>query len=344
MSAGNPNAKALAANATFFEIRLNSVAPKLPIPCDIYLLVNSKPTLFRRKGDAFTADRLKQLSGHGATRLLVPEDQRPLFVGGLTALIKDPGTDTDTKGRVIKESAFVQLQDLFSNPNVNSVIKGTESLVGDMVTFLSGDPGAAASLLKLSSHDQYTFNHSVNVAVYAILLTKKLNGLDPNSVTMAGLAGLLHDVGKREIPVGLLTKMTPLTPEENAVMRQHPLLGAKLLESTPSVSTKVREVVVQHHESFDGSGYPMGLSGDKINRVARVIAIADVFDALTTQRQGQKPFTPQEALDLMSTLSGRFDPSIFQHLNKSPNKQLSVMLSRNFDPCSCQHVQLLTKA
>ncbi len=334
----------LESKALFFEIRLNSVAPGVPIPCDLYLIVNAKPILFRKRGDVFTADRMKQLNAHGAATLLVPTDQRTVYLSGIRSLIADPDASAETRGQIIKEAAYLQLKEIFVSPNPQEVVQETEVLVKDMVLFLGQNAVAAQSLLKVSAHDNYTFNHSVNVAVYSILLAKRLNGIDPKTLMMAGLAGLLHDVGKRDLPSTILRKLTPLTPEEDSAMRQHPQLGIRLLDTVPEIPAKVKEVVVQHHENYDGSGYPKGLSGEQISRLTRVVSIADTFDSLTTERHGQKAFNPQEALDLMSTLQpNRFDPAIFLYFNKNTTTKTDVMLPKNFDPCSPQPVMLIKK-
>lgn len=324
----------------FFEIRLGCFVPGVALPCDIYLFVNGKPTLFRRRGESFTADRLQSLGAHGANKLLIPEDQREAYMQSLRASMKDAGLPVEQKGKLIKESAFMHMQELFTNPNLQQVVKGTETLVGDMVTFLSGSTAAAASLLKLSQHDNYAFNHSVNVAVYSVLLVKKLSGAAPNQLVTAGLSALLHDVGKRELPKELNAKTSILTQDEEKSVRLHPAFGEKVLQGV-AVTQAVKEVVAQHHENYDGSGYPRGLKGDQISQMARIVAIADSFDGLTTERPGQRAFTPDEALELMGSIPNRFDPAIFQAFGrKGAVSRLDVKLGKNFDPCSPRPIPL----
>ena len=328
----------------YFEIRLGCFVPGAPLACDVYLIVNNKPTLFRRRGEAFTADRLQSLATHGANKLLAPNEQREMYLASMRKHMNDAGIAVDVKGKLIKETAFVHLQELFTNPNVHEVVKGTETLVTDMVQFLSGSSAAAASLLKLSAHNNYAFNHSVNVSVYAIMLVKKLNGLDPSQLVVAGLSALLHDIGKRELPAALNLKTLPLTKEELQMMKLHPVFGEKALMGV-HVTQQVKEVVAQHHENFDGSGYPRGLKGEQISQMARIVAIADAFDALTTERPGQKAFLPDEALELMASLQPhRFDPTIFQHFGrKGATSKLTVKLGKDFDPCSPQPIPLVSK-
>src|SRR5688500_7565979 len=145
----------------FFEIRLTSVSPGIPLAFDIYLVVNQKPTLFRRIGDTLTAERLKSLVEHGGEHFLVPEDQRSHNLKSLRAAIQSPESSTETKAKFIKESAFLHVHDLFTKTEIKPVVTEAKSLVEEMVSFVSSDISAVTSLMRLSAHDYYTYNHCV---------------------------------------------------------------------------------------------------------------------------------------------------------------------------------------
>jgi len=318
----------------FFEIRLNSVAADLPLPYDIYLFVNQKATLFRRAGDALTADRIKALVNHGGEKFLVPEDQRLVYMQSLKNVIRDPSSKTEVKAKFIKESAFLHVQDLFTKSEIKPVVTEAKSLIEEMVSFVSTDMAAVSSLLKLSSHDYYTYNHCVDVAVYSIVLAKKIFGEDKNLLMTAGLGGLLHDIGKRKISLTIINKKSALTPEEWDEIKRHPTYGKEFLESIPSVPNEAQRIVVEHHENFDGTGYPVGLKGEDIHKMARVVSIADVFDALTTNRSYHKAISPEEALNTMFGMQpGKFDPTLFRSFNKNFDKKAPLTLNKDFDPC-----------
>jgi putative nucleotidyltransferase with HDIG domain len=334
----------LASAPQYFEIRLSAIRPAAPLPCDLYLVVNGKLTAIRRRGESLSPDRIQALHAHGITKLLVPMDQRDIYLHHIRQVLQDPSSTVDAKSAVIKESAFVQMQELFTNPNISSVVGGMERMLEDMVGFLSANSSAAPSLLRLSDHDQYAFNHSVNVAVYAILLTKKLSGIDPNAFVLAGLSALLHDVGKREIRPELVRKIEPLTADEQHELRQHPTLGAKLLAPIAAVPQRVKEVVLQHHENYDGTGYPQGLAGEQISQMTRIVAIADTFDALTHERPGQKSLSAEQALDLMTSITpSRLDPKLFHHFNRPDTQRSRLTLPASFDPCSPAPVRIISQ-
>ena len=168
-------------------------------------------------------------------------------------------------------------------------------------------------LTDIRLHDTYTFAHSVNVAILSAMLglhchyTKK-------DLTLLTLGALLHDLGKIGIPAEILTKNTRLTDEEFATIKQHPELGAKrihemdhILPSTSLLAAIARE----HHEHVDGRGYPRGLDGEKIHRFAKIVAIADVYDALTSERPYKRAYTPNVAYNIMKNVNvGQFDPDL----------------------------------
>ena len=318
----------------YFEIRLTSVATDMALAHDIYLYVNHKPVLFRRRGDTLTGDRVKGLVSHGGEKFLVPEEQRPLYLETLRNLIRNPESSTEMKSRYIKESAFLHVHDLFTKHEVSPVVTEAKALVEEMVAFVSTDLEAVTSLLRLSTHDYYTYNHCVDVAVYSIVLAKKIFGEDKRLLLMAGMGGLLHDIGKRQIDQSIINKKGALTPEEWKEIKRHPTYGKECLAEVPAVPEETRLVVYEHHENFDGTGYPTGLNGENISQLARVVAIADVFDALTTKRSYHSAISPTEALNTMFGMQpGKFDPAIFKAFNKNFEKKPNIVLADDFDPC-----------
>lgn len=321
----------------FFGIRLNSVAPSVPLSYDLYLAVNSRPILFRKKGDSLTPQRMKMLAGHGGDKFLVPEDQRAVYMGSLRDTIRNPDSSTDLKSRFIKESAFLHVHDLFTKNEIRPVVNEAKSLIADMVDFVSADMEAVVSLLRLSAHDYYTYNHCVDVAVYSIVLAKKVFGEDRDLLLTAGMGGLLHDIGKRKLDWNIINKTTSLTPAEWEEIKRHPLYGRDTLMEVNSISESTRLVVFEHHENFDGTGYPRGLEGDEISKLSRIVTIADVFDALTTDRSYHKAVPAAEALNIMFGMQGKFDPSIFNSFDRKFEKK-DVILPNHFDPCTPQKV------
>lgn len=185
-------------------------------------------------------------------------------------------------------------------------------LVDEMAQSIVRHPSALLSLVRLKNADEYTYMHSVAVCALMIALARQLS-LPEEQVSEAGLAGLLHDVGKMSIADAILNKPDRLTDEEFAKMRFHPIYGAKiLLANQPAASALVYDVCLHHHEKYDGSGYPKKLKGEQISLFARMAAVCDVYDAITSDRPYKKGWGPADSLQRMAQWQGHFDPKVFQ--------------------------------
>ncbi|QEY57844.1 HD-GYP domain-containing protein [Pseudomonas sp. C27(2019)] len=191
-------------------------------------------------------------------------------------------------------------------------MSGADALVSDITESILRHPSALLSLVRLKKVDEYTYMHSVAVCALMIALARQLD-LGDELVQQAGVAGLMHDVGKMMIDDSILNKPGRLTDEEFEKVRLHPVYGAKLLlESDPAINPQVYDVCLHHHEKYDGSGYPKSLKGENISLFARMAAVCDVYDAITSDRPYKKGWGPAESLQRMAQWQGHFDPLIFQ--------------------------------
>ncbi len=182
----------------------------------------------------------------------------------------------------------------------------------------------------LRSYDSYTEQHSLNVATYATVLAKAI-GLTTKTAEMVAQAGLLHDIGKLYIPANIIQKPGKLTPEEYEVIKTHSEAGYQMLLKRSDIWSVVRVGVREHHENEDGSGYPVGLRGDKIHLIGKLLHIADVFDALTTKRSYKEEWSNGDALKFLTDKAGiMFDPTyatVFQKCVPTYHKGTIVELS-----------------
>jgi len=161
----------------------------------------------------------------------------------------------------------------------------------------------------LRSFDNYTFAHSVNVAVLSCAIGMGLNFTE-NELEDIVLAGLLHDIGKLEIPYEILNKKGRLTPEEFAIIKTHPQTSYDMICDRLDISSFVKHAILSHHENYDGSGYPNGLAGDKIGKLARILHVADAYDALTSKRPFKEPYTPFVSIEILEGGRGTiYDPA-----------------------------------
>lgn len=189
-------------------------------------------------------------------------------------------------------------------------------LVEEISSSIMRNPGALISLARLKTADDYTYMHSVAVCALMIALARQL-GLDQQATREAGLAGLLHDLGKALMPAEILNKPGKLTDQEFTIIKGHPEAGHRLLLQGTGVTAIMKDVCLHHHEKMDGSGYPEGLADDRISLHARMGAVCDVYDAVTSNRPYKAGWDPAESIKRMAEWRGHFDPGIFQAFVKS---------------------------
>ena len=189
-------------------------------------------------------------------------------------------------------------------------------LVEEISNSVLRNPGALISLARLKTADDYTYMHSVAVCALMIALARQL-GLDEQQTREAGMAGLLHDLGKAMIPNEILNKPGKLTDEEFAIVKTHPAEGHKLLLEGKGISEVTKDVCLHHHEKVDGSGYPKGLNSETMSLFAKMGAVCDVYDAITSTRPYKAGWDPAESIKRMAEWKGHFDPAVFQAFVKS---------------------------
>ncbi|WP_058301212.1 HD-GYP domain-containing protein [Gorillibacterium timonense] len=189
-------------------------------------------------------------------------------------------------------------------------VSEVDKIAGRLVPYLDQPSSVAACLSDVRVKDEYTYAHSVNVAFYSLIIAKWL-GLSRHDCRKAVQAGLLHDVGKLLIPDSILNKPGRLTDKEFTMIKQHPLLGYNLLAQIPNLSQEVREAALLHHERLDGQGYPTQTPLGQVGILSRIVAVADVFDSMTTDRIYKKAVNPFEAFEMFaSTGLSQFDPFV----------------------------------
>ena len=189
-------------------------------------------------------------------------------------------------------------------------------LVQDISDSVYRNPGALVSLARLKTADDYSYMHSVAVCALMVSLGRTL-GLDAVACREAGLAGLLHDMGKALMPIEILNKPGKLSDEEFAIMRTHPERGWALLKEGKSVSDAVLDVCLHHHERVDGNGYPHRLPAAELSLLVRMSAVCDVYDAVTSNRPYKAGWDPGPSVARMAGWKGHFDAAVFAAFVKS---------------------------
>jgi len=212
--------------------------------------------------------------------------------------------------QVVNRSKRV-IKALFAEARLGKAIRSEAivPVVEEVSASVSRNAQALIGLTRLKTKDEYTYLHSVAVCALMVNLAKHLD-LDHGQVHALGVAGLLHDVGKMAVPDLVLNKPSSLTDEEFAIVRTHPQQGHQLLLKAEDIPEAALDVCLHHHERVDGTGYPFKLKGDEISLAARMGAICDVYDALTSNRSYKSAWAPDEAVVKMRGWQGHFDPEL----------------------------------
>ncbi len=167
-------------------------------------------------------------------------------------------------------------------------------------------------LNKIRIADEYTYSHCINVSLYSMLIGKWLE-LPESEIKLIITAGILHDIGKSKMPIGILNKRGPLTQQEFEVIKTHPVLGFEIIKDNTGINKKVKDAVLMHHEKENGTGYPYGIKSASISSYAKIVSIADAYDAITSERiykKRQTPFDTFREFERMGIGEGHYDPGI----------------------------------
>lgn len=243
----------------------------------------------------------------------------PESVAGTPARPARPGKRSAPTANALAEAESLfrrsvpKVEALFAQVRLGKVAdtSGCGPLVDEIADAVLAHPGVLLGVMRLKHRDMYTYMHSVAVCALMLALGRAM-GLGQEPLRAAGMAGLLHDLGKAAMPVDVLSKAGPLTAAEFTIMRRHPEEGHRLLQDSGEWSAEVLDVCLHHHEKVDGTGYPHGLQGDQISLVARMGAVCDVYDAVTSARPYKAAWDPGEAIRTMARWSGHFDPRVFK--------------------------------
>lgn len=213
--------------------------------------------------------------------------------------------DLERQAQEVYSGALAIVANIFHEVRLGRIPRSAEArkVVVQMSDLILKDRDVILGLTLLKNYDDYTYNHSVNVSILSLALAERL-GLDGDLLIQAGIAGLLHDIGKTSVCLDLIRKPGKLTPEEFEEIKRHPTAGAKILKRMQGVHPEAVLGVLQHHLRYNRKGYPKLPDHVRVSPLAYAVAIADTYDALTTIRSYQPQHQPRDALEVMHDLSG----------------------------------------
>jgi HD-GYP domain-containing protein (c-di-GMP phosphodiesterase class II) len=255
----------------------------------------------------------------GAGTTTVPRE--PSAASPAPAIVSAPRTAMDEelhRARKLCQESKTQVVALFNDARLGKAIRPQSVLpmVEAINDSVSRHPDALLSVVRLKTHDEYTYMHSVAVCALMMALGRRL-GLGDDQVNEAGAAGMLHDLGKAVMPLDVLNKPGALTDDEFRIMKAHPVRGFEMLEFAGTAPPAVLDVVLHHHEKIDGTGYPHNLRSEDISLMARMGAVCDVYDAITSNRPYKRAWGPAESLQRMVSWKGHFDERVLQTFVRS---------------------------
>lgn len=292
-------------------IRIDSV-----LDFDLFMQVDNRLVLYRSANLAFTERTRQKLMENKVDRLYVPGEKKANYQQyiekNLDKILADPEIDETKKASILYETSTGLVKEVLSNPTYGDNIQRSKELVGNTVSFILQGRDAFLNLLKITSFDYYTYTHSVNVCTFSIALAQQAGLNDKNFLHDLGVGALLHDVGKSKISERIINKRSALSPYEFEIMKQHPKWGVEILTETDALGSGSYYPVLQHHERGDRSGYPDGIGLDDMHITSRIVAIADTFDAMTSDRVYQKASETFSCLKIMFSLKNAYDENLLR--------------------------------
>lgn len=281
--------------------------------CNLYLQPpgTSQKLLYRSVESELSITDDDKLKQSDVRDLYIRDDDRERYNEAIEAALRSSETQPETKLVFTVEQHRDAFHGALHSCSVAPAVTAAEKIAGDVVQIIEGDEFSVVNIVNLLSHDRCTFKHSCNVAIYSATLARHC-GVSGEDLTLLTTGGLLHDIGKRQIPGFILRKPGKLTNQERALIRQHPVTGFRELAALQQLSWGQLMMTYQHHEWVNGAGYPAGVTEEDIHPWARICAVADVFDALTANRPYREQGNANAALEVMVKEAGHFDEDLFQ--------------------------------
>ncbi|HOV80831.1 MAG TPA: HD-GYP domain-containing protein [Bacillota bacterium] len=267
------------------KLPIKSIRPGMKVSQPVY---DSFGNVLLESGITLTRHYIGRLLKHGIRSVYVEDSFLPDAAPG------------DVISDQTRQKAISQVKNLFMEAS-EGVIIGIDEIqetVGSMVNQLSSNE-SIVNMLDQRSLDDYTFYHSVNVCVLSIM-TGITMGYDEKDLHILGTGAILHDLGKTKIPKEILNKSGRLTDEEFAIIKMHPAYGYELIKQTGEIDEIAALISYEHHERYNGSGYPEGKRNSAIHRFSRIVSIADTYDAITAERIYKKASQPHEAYEMLA--------------------------------------------
>ncbi len=301
-------------------IDLNSLIIDSTLDFNLYLKVEDEYVLFRAPSMPFTEKTRETLVNNGVLKLYIPEFDKKQFQSyieeNLKEIIADESITEESKSVIIYDTAKMMVKDLLEKPTLPENMRRSLSLVESTTSHLLKSQETFHNMLQIMSFDYSIYTHSVNVCTIALALGQKIGINSKEELHHLGTGALLHDLGKSKISEDILGKHGPLTDEEMNLIKRHPQYGFEIVIKSEIIPHDAHYPILQHHEREDGTGYPHKLGSSDIHFYSKIVAIADVFDAMTSRRPYREAKDAFAALSEMYNSTDKYDKSLLRELTQ----------------------------
>lgn len=303
-------------------ISIDSIDPACFPDVALYLKSGGNYVLYKDMERKFGEDDQRRLANNFTEFLYVRsgdiKEVNHYLERNLEDMLAREDLSGSAKGRILYQTSVNYVIDVFESPELAANLERCRHLIQHMMKYVAVEPLALESLQSIVAHNFYIFAHSVQVTALNLLVHEKLFNVSLDEMIDVGIGSLLHDFGMIFISSEILDKPDALTDVEYFKIKQHTQKGYEFLENTGMFNEIALTIVRQHHERYDGNGYPTGTMGNDIPRSAQLTAICDVYSALTTERPYRKASSPAEALKLMhdEAKGGFFNYEMFKRFEE----------------------------
>lgn len=273
--------------------------------------------LYSERNHRITDESLQRLRDNRIEQLFVREgelgDYRRYLAANMGTILSDVTISPREKAAILYLSTQSVLEDVFDNPPTLESIGLGKEVVRHTVTFMTSDEFLLEHLLRTISTDYYLYSHSANVVAYSVALAMRAGYCDAPTLREIANGALLHDIGMSRIDPRLRNAPVSLTPDQWERVKQHPTEGHDMLSAVGSLGEIALDIVLHHHEKLNGQGYPHGIANRELSPFVRIVTMANVFDALTTDRSHQPARKTFTALHVMQNeMRNEIDPDFFR--------------------------------
>lgn len=305
----------------YVPITPNVIRTGIVLGFDLYLQVHLNGNkvgyiLYCKRNNIIEPEKIAELFTRNINRLYIKSEDQKKFLeyteSSMKKIVSDNAIDCKIKSEIVYDVAKNIMRDVLMDPRSGENIERSKNWVYNTVEFIINDKSSSMNLINILSYDYYTYSHSVNVTILGLAFAKYLK-FKNDEMNVLGIGLLLHDIGKTTISIGIINKRGRLNDHEYLEIKKHVEQGVEILMKTGDIAEESFFPIMQHHERFDGKGYPRGLKNGEIHKYGMIAKIVDVYDAITTRRSYSDARKPFLALKIMKEeMAGSFNEKLFR--------------------------------